>query len=524
MLLLEAGPRYVPEKDFRLHRADWEQTMFPDKLDTSRRQTHGPMQKLDPNWRSLASWNRINGPMVASDKRRFVRYSHVMGVGGSTLHYAGESHRLNPDSMKMHSRFGVAADWPLTYQDLEPFYEVAERIVGIAGPDLDPSRPRRSKHPLPAHPMSYATKVLGKGFEREGLSWIPNGIAALSRAYDGRPRCNYCGQCGRGCPRRDRGSADLTFVAKAVATGNCELRSGAEVLMLEPGPADRVQAAVYVDGEGARQRVEADHFVVACGAVETPRLLLNSTGGSAPEGLGNETGHVGRHFLETLMWSSAALHPDRLDGHRGLPSDAVCWDFNRPDSIPGVIGGVRLSPITLEADFGGPISYATRVVDGWGKAHKQSMRERFGHVLALGGIGESLPNSRSFIDLDPDATDRHGLPKARIHSYLPEMELRRLEFLAQTSRRVLEAAGAGEVIEEYGSYDLFNSSHVFGTCRMGDDPNASVVDATCRSHRWKNLLVTDASVFPSSGGGESPSLTIYALSLLAAEKLKNRGL
>ncbi|NNK32461.1 MAG: GMC family oxidoreductase, partial [Xanthomonadales bacterium] len=114
--------------------------------------------------------------------------------------------------------------------------------------------------------------------------------------------------------------------------------------------------------------------------------------------------------------------------------------------------------------------------------------------------------------------------KARIHSYLPEMELRRLEFLAQTSRRVLEAAGAGEVIEEYGSYDLFNSSHVFGTCRMGDDPNASVVDATCRSHRWKNLLVTDASVFPSSGGGESPSLTIYALSLLAAEKLKDRGL
>ncbi len=522
--ILEAGPRYNPLSDYRLHLPGWEQQPFPEQVPHSGRQTHAPLQALEAQWDSLHSWNRPMGRFARGDRRGFSAYSHVVGVGGSTLHYAGESQRLHPAAMRMHSRFGVAADWPFAYEALEPFYQEAERIIGVAGPPRDPTRPRSAPYPMDPHAMSYATQKLGEGFRKLGFSWIPNPVASPTRPYDGRPPCNYCGQCARGCPRLDKGTADITFVAKALATGNCQLDTLSPVLRLEAGERDRVAAAIYADAEGNTHRAEAGLFVVACGAVETPRLLLNSSGPHAPDGLANESGLVGRNFMETVYWTSSGLHPEPLGSYRGLPSDAICWDFNAPDAVPGVIGGVRFSPTVMESDLSGPVAYARRVVGGWGHAHHAAMQARFGRVLSVGGIGESLPNPGSFIDLDPQARDAHGLPRARIHSQLPEMEIRRIRFMAETCRAILEAAGAGELVEEYGSWDFFNSTHVFGTARMGADPQHSVVDPQCRSHRWRNLLVTDSSVFPSSGGGESPSLTIYANALKAARHLLDTGL
>jgi choline dehydrogenase-like flavoprotein len=514
--MLEAGPRYLPE-DYRLDRNDWEKDKFPEKTSGAGRQTHTPLQQLDSRWDDLRTWNHLHGRMVEGDRRRFVSYSHVAGVGGTTLHYAGESHRMNPAAMKMNTRFGVAADWPFDYDELEPFYLEAERAIGVAGPESDPTRPRSAPYPLPPHAFSYATQALARGMAQLGRSWIPNPQAILSRPYDGRPPCNYCGQCARGCPRLDKGTADITLIDKALATGKLELSTGCRALRLETGENDRVKAVVYSDAEGQLQRLEAELFVLAGGAVETPRLLLNSAGAGAPDGLANESGQVGRNFMETLSWASSGLHPDDLGSYRGNPSDAICWDDNAPDAIPGVIGGARYSPNALEADFSGPINYAVRVAGGWGKKHHQAMREQFGRVLSVGSIAENLPNPGSFIDLDPEEKDDQGLPKARISSRLDEMELQRLSHMAKTCREILQASGVEKIIEEYGAYDMFNSTHVFGTCRMGDDPDTSVVDKSYRSHRWRNLMVTDASVFPSSGGGESPSLTIYANSLRAAE-------
>ena len=518
--VLEAGPRYDPLTDYRLALPGWEQTEFPEKVRTQGRQTYAPFQALESRWDDLRSWNHLTGRMVGGDQRAFWGYRHVVGVGGTTLHYTGESHRLHPQAMRMRSRFGVAADWPLDYVELEPYYLQAERLIGVAGPE-DPSvRTRSAPYPLPAHALSYGSQRLGKGCAELGLSWTPNPVAALSRSYDGRPHCNYCGGCARGCPRFDKGTADITFIAKALATGNFTLESECQVLRLETGPDDRVLAAVYADAAGNQHRIEADAFAVACGAVETPRLLLNSAGEQAPEGLANESGLVGKNFMETLYWTSSGLHPEPLGSHRGLPSDGICWDYNAPDAIPDVIGGCRFTPATVEADLAGPINYARRVVGGWGRTHKARMREQFGRVLSAGGVGESLPDPGSFIDLDPNEKDAFGQPKARIHCHLAEMELKRLRFMAETCRRILKAAGAETLIEEYGAYDAFNATHVFGTCRMGSDPERSVVDPVCRSHRWRNLLVVDASVFPSSGGGEAPSLTIYALALRAAEQLR----
>src|SRR5213075_2496928 len=139
----------------------------------------------------------------------------------------------------------------------------------------------------------------------------------------------------------------------------------------------------------------------------------------------NESGQVGRHFMETLVWASSGLHSERLDSFRGLPSDSACWDFNAPDAIPGIIGGCWFAPGTAEANLIGPINYAQRVVPGWGRQHKAEMRRVFGRVLSMKAIGESLPNEKSYIDLDPEERDEFGIPLARINSYLGDMELRR---------------------------------------------------------------------------------------------------
>lgn len=519
VLVLEAGPAYDYLKDYRLDQEDWEQFAFPLRSGEHSSYSFAPLQTLDPARDNLRSWNHITGRSNTGSTRATGRYLHVSGVGGSTLHFTGEAHRMHPQAMHMRSRFGVAADWPFDYAELEPWYQQAERVIGVAGPDRETVRWRSQAYPLPAHPFSYASQKMAEGCRQLGLNLTSNPLGILSQAYDGRPPCNYCANCGRGCPRGDKASVDVTFIRKALQTKRCTLRPLSRVIQIEAGERDRIGSVIYLDARGLRQRVASRAVVVACGAVHTPRLLLASAGRHAPQGLANESGQVGRHFMETTAWVSSALHPEPLGSHRGVPADAICWDYNAPDAVSGLAGGCRFTVGAAQAGFTGPVSYATRVVKGWGRAHQEEMRASFGRVMTVLGMGESLPNEQSFIDLDPLRKDKTGMPLARIHSHVGETDVRRLAFMADTGRRMLAASGAGPVFEEYGTYDTFTATHVFGTCRMGRDPAQSVVDATGRSHRWRNLYIADASVFPSSGGGEAPSLTIEALGIRTASLL-----
>ena len=521
VLVLEAGPAYDPDTDYLLDKPEWEQSRFPDRAQYKGRYSYGTMQKLESRWDKLRSWNHIHGRFNKTDRRAVFGYHHMRGIGGSTLVFSGEAHRFHPDSMKMKSRFGVAADWPIDYRELEPYYCSAEQIIGVAGPDNDPVRFRSKPNPLPAHQHSYSNMRIIEGFRKLGMNMVHNSVAILSEPYDDRPECNYCANCNRGCPRQDKGSVDVTFMKKAVDSGFCTVRTDCQVTRLEAGPHDTISEVHYVDSRGNAESVSGKVIIVACGAVESPRLLLLSENSHAPDGPGNEFGHVGRHFMETISWVASGLHPEPLGSFRGISSDSICWDFNAPDSIPGVIGGCRFAIAASEAELVGPINYAQRVVKGWGREHKEAMRRSFGKVLTVSSICESLPHDKSFIDLDPDEKDSLGQTVARIHSYLDDMALRRLEFAADTIREALPASGVEEIFEEYGNYDFFSSTHVFGTCRMGDDHRESVVDRFCRSHRWKNLFIVDASVFPSTGGGESPSLTIEALAIRTSEYISD---
>jgi choline dehydrogenase-like flavoprotein len=517
VLLLDAGPQFDPATDYPLTGSDWDTRDFPEKAGSVGPVTFAPGQKLIGDEPLLASGSRGLGRLVTDGTRLMEKYKHVRGIGGTTLHFTGESHRIHPDAMKMKSRFGVAADWPIDYAELEPFYMRAEELIGVAGPQTQGARWRSRGFPLPPHPLSYAAQTLGRGAAALGLDWQANSRAALSLPRNGRPACNYCGACNKGCPRGDKGSADVTFVAAALATGRCIVRPDSPVLRIEADANDHVAAVLVGRPDGSIERIATPTLILACGAVETPRLLL------ASNGLANESGEVGHNFMDTLGVIVGAMHPEPQHGRRGLPDDAICWDYNAPDAIPGVIGGCRFYNACGESELKGLAAFALRAVEGWGRAHAQSVRRLWGHALSVGALGEKLPNRNSQVRLDPDKHDQFGIPLALISSWLDESDIARLRFMAAKSRELLAASGAADIFESYSSWDWFGATHVFGTCRMGADPATSVVNADGRSHRWRNLWIADASVFPSSGGGEAPSLTIHALSLRTAEKIRKAG-
>ncbi|WP_155127512.1 GMC oxidoreductase [Pseudovibrio flavus] len=513
VLLLEAGPRFIAGEDYHHTADDWERGGFPHKQGSTAKVTFGDLGTISQDHKDLFSWNAVQGRLAADGARSSdgVGYHHVQGLGGSTLAFVGEAHRLNPRSMKLKSHHGVGLDWPISYEDLEPYYGLCESVLGVAGETSQAAeRWRSSPYPLPPHPPSPGALALEGAAQRLGLNWHINPRSALSKPYEDRPSCNYCGQCSKGCPLEDKGSADVTFLRKAKATGRLTIETGASVTGFSLDGTGAISSLRFVQN-GVAQTASAPLFVLAAGAVNTPRLLLSAN-------IANTSRLVGRNFMETLYVSATGFLPKSIGTHRGLPADMICWDFNAPDAVEGIVGGFRLSHATQEIGLLGPIAYVSRLLSGFGHPLKEALREKFGAALSVGAIGEVLPNAASYVDLDPEEKDGNGLPVARINSVLQGDGIQRLRAIAFHSKRLLAAAGVTELSEFLTTYDRFASTHVFGTCAMGDDPRQSVVDRNCVSHDHSNLLIVDASVFPSTGGGESPSLTIQALATRAIDQ------
>ena len=526
VVLLEAGRAYRPERDYPQSSGDFELREFP--YDASRdsdgrpRVDFGPAQALEREWDAYRSWNAGQGRFVLGDERVHQVYSHVQGVGGSTLHFQGEAHRFHPDSLRMRSLFGVGADWPISSRELEPYYAIAEEQMGVAAP-LNPLRPGGGPHILPPHPLSFGSARLARGFAAVGATLLPNSLAILSRPTATRPQCNYCGGCTQGCPIGDKGSADVTFLPPAQATGRLDLRAEVQALEIELDPRGRAKAVVYADPGGARRRVSAPFVMLAGGAVETPRLLLACRPRGHGDGLANGSGQVGRHLTETLFWTSVGLLPERVDSWRGVAIDGSAWEYAVPKRGDGWAGGFRLATASNAVGLRGPAAYAERLAPGFGRAHQRRVREIFGHAVAVLAVGEWLPNDRTYVDLSTSIRDAHGVPRARIHSWLSPSERALVRTMADTVRGVMSAGGAAKIVEETTSLDVFAATHVLGTCRMGTDPASSVADRDGFCHEIPNLALADASLVPSSGCGDSPCLTITALAIRTADRLLGRA-
>ena len=490
VIVLEAGRRYSPLKDYLTDRIDFESS--------------------------------ARDVFRAADARRDVyttsgntfAYSRVKGVGGSTLHYVGMSPRLHQDDFATRTTDGVGEDWPITYEELEPYYTRVEYELGIAGPDgANPFEPPRSRpYPTPAHPFNLASQTIKRGADRLGLHMVREPLALPSRDWQGRPACVGAGVCSMGCLISAKSSMDVTYVRKAEATGRVDLRTESMAREIELDDTGRAKAVVYIGADDREHRVRGRAVVVAGNAVETPRLLMLSQSSRFPDGLANSSGVVGRYFMEHLAVYAFGRFEERVDPWRGTPSGGIIQDTYATNPRNGFARGWTT---LVTANWHFPYSVAERI-PGWGADHKARVEELFGHHVYLATIGEQLPDPRNRVVLDPIQKDVYGLPAPCLISEPRENDLAMIQAMSGGLRELLDASGATEI--SHTEYNPGTSSHYLGTCRMGNDPSTSVVDRCGRTHDVSNLFIADSSVFVTSGAA-NPSLTVSALALRTSEAI-----
>ncbi len=520
VLLLERGRRFEPGRDFPMNHPDWE--LRPRAFrgtetatgDVSLQLEEGA--PLDPRYGHLRSTDLPGTAHNGGSRRGPFRYDRVFGLGGTTLHYQGEAHRFPEHAFRPASRSGLGVDWPLGYADLARYYDRAEHILGVAGDPANPFKPARGPFPTPAHRLSYASQRVARGAKKLGWALLPNSLALPTRSVDGRSSCQRSGGCVQGCIFGAKSSVDLTAIRRGERTGRLRVQTDSRALAMEMGQDGRVGAVIYRRANGV-YRVRARAIVLAMGAVETPRLLLASRSASQPNGIANGSGLVGRYLMETLLVELAVRFDDRIDAYRGPPIDSRIWDFSLPSVNGSVRSGYVLGVSGTAGGFHGPMSYALQM-PGLGRAHKEAMRAQFGTVLTLIGIAEQEPRAGNRLTL-AESMDPDGIPLARIASSLSELDLLALDAMLMRLKELATASGAVEVLRQITTYDTPAASHIGGTCRMGRQPRDSVVTPFGRSHDVPNLFITDASVLPGQGAGDSPSLTIQALALRTAEHI-----
>jgi choline dehydrogenase-like flavoprotein len=465
-------------------------------------------------------------------------------VGGGTIHWDAKTPRFWRQDFKGRSLYGPVAganvaDWPLTYEDLAPYYDEIERRLGVQGDAARmPARsqeqmPRSGPFPMPPNPPMLAGLRLAEGARRLGYTAYPFPMAVNSTAYDGRPPCNSCGFCsGFGCPISARGGAAVSFLHHALQAG-AQLRPRAFVHRVDvDGGGTRATGVSWLDPAGTEHHETADVVVLAASAIETARLLLLSR-------IGNRSGQVGRNLMFHLFTIAGALFSDDLHAWRGPSTTFVIDDFVGPDKppaaaaagLPYLKGGICETGGTTTP---GPLAEAglyTSVPNSWGVALKKAMRAAVWrkHIIGLSMVGEDLPQEANRVDLDPQIKDLHGVPVPRITHANHNFEIVASNYygprLAELCGAAPGAVGSsfipiGVAASQTGDFSSAlagpaSTAHIMGTCRMGDDPARSVTDPFGRLHDLDNVWVADGALFTSSGGF-NPTLTIMALALRAA--------
>lgn len=460
-------------------------------------------------------------PETPSVTRPYLVYGTM--VGGGTVHYAANSWRFRPLDFREKTRGATVpgaavADWPISYDDLEPYYTRAEWELGIsgaAGPD-DP--PRSKPYPMPPLPLTGSGAVLEIAGARLGWRVQPAPMAIASTPYRGRSNCQACGFCwGFGCEYGAKSSTNFSMIPGAVATGRCEIRPHCTATRVETDASGRASAVVYRDARGREVRQRARRIVIAANGAETPRLLLMSASGRHPNGLANGSGLVGKHLMFNGNAVVSGEMPEPLHGHKGPPVTRICLEAYDLGAREGLAGGGGF-------DFrfmGGPLLWTQffhRMPDAIGAPLKAHLRTAYSHGILALVHATSLPSVRNGIDLDPTVKDHLGLPAIRVTYTEHEQDMRLMRRIQTLASQALEAGGARQIEALPVGEDPGGGFHLLGTCRMGDDPSSSVVNRFHQAHEVPGLYCVDGSSFVSSGRGQ-PTLTIQALAFRAAAEL-----
>jgi choline dehydrogenase-like flavoprotein len=435
-------------------------------------------------------------------------------VGGGTVIYAAHWQRNMPSDFRVRTLDGVGDDWPLTYQDLQPYYERVEEDFGVSGLAGDPAFPPGKGPPLPPAPLAPMGRRVAKAHNQLGWHWWPAPNAIATRPYRSLNPCQQRATCMWGCVEGAKGSVDRTHWPENVKMG-VQLITGARVQTLETNGNGLVTGAVYVDRTGARHHQKADVMVLGANGIGTPRLLLLS-------GLANSSGLVGRRLMMHPFGTVVGLFDEDLGTTHGLWGQHIhSLEFYETDAKRNFVRGAKwgLQPT------GGPLSMTRAYPWGeenaiWGTNFHADLRKRLGHSAMWGIICEDLPEEENRIVLDPKLKDSDGIPAPKIIYRMSDNSKRLLQFHLARARESLEAAGAYQTV----TAPLIRETgwHLLGTAKMGTDPATSVVDPWGRCHDVPNLFIYDGSIWPTSSG-MNPTATIAAMALWCADHLvKNR--
>jgi choline dehydrogenase-like flavoprotein len=523
VVLLEAGPQVFPEKDFKM--LMWPYELPHRGIGVGGRAAENFGEFLAPN----GAWNIEGEPYTSAPGANF-KWFRSRIVGGRTNHWGRIALRFAPIDFKSGTRDGLGDDWPITYDDLAPYYDKVESYIGVFG-----TRENVSSAPdgifLPPPKPRCTDLLFKKACDKLGITCIPSRLAILTKSLNGRLPCHYCGQCGRGCVTASNFSSSQVMIPPAMKTGKLTMVTGAmarEVLMGQDGKA---QGVAYIDkATRTEKRVNARAVVLAASACESARLLLNSKSAQFPNGLANSSGAVGRYLTDSvgsdgwgIVPALEKMPPHNHDGTGGMHMYIPWWKFDRKNDFPRgyhiEIGGGREMPGVGEFD------YLCEEEEGYGATLKKRARQTYGTGIGMSGRGEMIPNPDTYCEIDSNVVDQWGIPVLRFHFKWSEYELRQAKDMQETFRAVIEAAG-GEYKTKtsidgqypFGILEGGKIIHEVGTARMGADPKSSVLNGYCQAHDVKNVFVMDGAPLVTNPD-KNPTLTIMALAWRASEYL-----
>ncbi|MFI5708854.1 GMC oxidoreductase [Kribbella sp. NPDC051620] len=458
--------------------------------------------------------------------------NNAFTVGGGTRVYGAQAWRFVPLDFGMASAYGVPegsglVDWPITYAELEPYYSLAEHRFGVSGGGVDPWHDARSVPlPMPPLPRTEPARLLAAAADRLGWGTLDVPLLINSVEYQGRPGCARCGQCvGFACPVEAKSGTHNTALPAALATGLCTLVTNTTASRLVTDDGGRVAGVELVaidNGQVWRRTVDCAEVVLAAGATETPRLLLNSAHPLEPQGIGNNHDQVGRYLQAHVYAGAIGLFEDEVSDLLGPGVSIATCDFRHGNE--GIIGGGMLANEFVPTPAA-TYDYLTSagLIPRTGIESKQAMRHEARRMMRVVGPIQQVTSPNSRVQLDPAITDRFGLPVARISGSIHPEDLRAQAFMSAKAREWLLEAGATRTAVSAPANPTQASvgQHQAGSCRMGTDPTHSVTDPNGRLWTHHNVYVADASLHPTNGG-VNPVLTILANSLRITTRLTHR--
>lgn len=523
VVLLEAGPPVVPARDFKEHMWPYDLPHRGEGVGGKHREGIESVNDefLAPN----GFWNIEGEPYTTAPGSTFYWFRSRI-VGGRTNHWGRIALRFAPVDFKARSHDGMGDDWPISYQDVAPYYDKVESYIGVFGTKENiPSAPDGIFLPPP---KPRCTEIfIKRACDKIGVTCVPSRLAIITQDHNGRAACHYCGQCGRGCIPASNFSSSQVMIPPAQKTGRLTMITEAMARELIVGKSGKVEAVSYIDKKTrSEQQVRARAVVLGASACESARLLLNSRSPLFPDGLANGSGVVGRYLTDSVGSNGAGyfpqlekIPPHNHDGVGGMHLYMPWWKYDRKNEfLRGYhieFGGGRFMPSVGEFDD------VCDQFEGYGAALKKKCRDSYGTTIGFAGRGEMIPNPECYCEIDPNQVDEWGIPVMRFHWKWGENEVAMAEDMQKTFRQIVEAAG-GTYLESRLPQSHISSGgeiiHELGVARMGADPRKSALNGYCQAHEVKNLFVTDGACFVSNAD-KNPTLTIMALCWRASEYL-----